>query len=69
MCGGEAANASTDNYQVVGFTRINRRAGLRPEIAIAQAVGGFEGAHVAAAQSGERRRVVSERILVFNEWK
>ena len=60
---GESTDAAANDHQIVGiFARLRGRRGF-PEVAVAQAVGHFEGARVAAAQAGEGGRVVAGRVL------
>ena len=63
MRGGEAADAAADDDEVVGFAGVLRRAGRFPERAVAQAVRGVERAGMAAAQAGERGRIVVGRLF------
>src|SRR5882762_679406 len=58
--GGEAADASTDDDQVVFLAGIPRRG---PALAVAQGMGVLEGAGVTAPEAGEERRVVAEGVL------
>ena len=59
----EPADAAAHDDEVVVFICLFEIARLRPEIAVAQAVRGFVGARVTAAQSGQRRRIISGRVL------
>ena len=55
--GGEAADASADDDEIVGLVDGDGD-GVGPFFAVAEGVGGFEGAVVSAAHSGQGRRIV-----------
>ena len=57
--GGEPADASSDDDQIIGFARVDGIARVRPETAVAQAMRNFEGSLVTTAQSVKRRRIVA----------
>ncbi len=59
----EPADAAADDDQIVILAGRGDRAGLRPEVGVAQRVGGLETARMIAAQSGQRRRIISGGIL------
>src|SRR5580704_10003188 len=59
----QPADAAAHDNEVVGFIGLFEIARSRPEIAVAQAVCGFVGAGMAAAQPGQRRRIIAGRIL------
>ncbi len=59
----QPADAAADDDQIVSLAGRGDRARLRPEIAVAQRVRRFESPRMAAAQAGERRRIISGRVL------
>ena len=63
MRGGESADAASHDDEVVCLAGILRRASCVPEGAVAQRVRRIERSGMAAAQSGERGRVVGGRLL------
>jgi hypothetical protein len=63
MPGREPADAAADDHKIVSLAALGDRAGLRPKVAIAQAVRDLERARMTAAQPGEDRRIVARHIL------
>ena len=60
---GQTADAAADDDQVVSLAGILGLAGRVPECAVAQAVSRIERSGMAAAKSGERRRIVVGRLF------
>ncbi len=60
---GEAADASPNDDEVISFAGVLGLANGVPERAIAQGVSRVEGTGMAAAHSGERRRIVGGGLL------
>src|ERR1700683_2398799 len=61
--GGKTADAATHDDQVVVFARAFRLSGVSPEAAVAQPMGHFKGARVAASQTVGSRWVIAGRVL------
>jgi hypothetical protein len=59
----EPADAAAHDHQIVAFADIGDLVCLRPEIAVAQAVSGFETADMTPAQPGQCRRIVAGAVL------
>ena len=57
------ADAAAHDHQVIVFAGRGDGAGARPEIGIAQGMRNLETSRMIAAQSGQRRRIISARIL------
>src|SRR6202166_5298941 len=63
VSGRKAADAAPYDDEIVGFAGVLRGAGCVPESAVAQGVRGVGRAGMAAAQSGERGRIVCVGLL------
>ncbi len=59
----QSADAAAHHDEIVGFARVLRRAGVAPEITVAQRMRHVERSVVAAAHAGQRRRIVTGRVL------
>ena len=63
VCGGESADTSAHNHQIVRFTRVHGPRSVIPEGSIADSVHGLERPDVISAQAGLAGRIVTGYIL------
>ena len=63
MGGGEAADAPTDDDQVIVLACVDRRSCLIPESSVAQAMSGIKRSRMTAAQAGQSRGIVVRRFF------
>jgi hypothetical protein len=61
--GGEAADASPYDYQIIGFASVHGLGSIVPKDAVANFVHGFEGADMAPTKTRFGWRIVAGEIL------